>query len=135
MPSKYTTIPETAKLPNKFELSKTSTGTVGILDEDIITVGTVFDSLNFWKKNFCFQVYDKKTCGYITKCPSYGLILKSIFDNDDGVALGSEYSSGFDLPDKVCPKCGEMMRPHHVCTSCGFYRKKEVIVKKEAKKA
>lgn len=34
-----------------------------------------------------------------------------------------------------CPKCGEMMRPHHVCTSCGFYRKKEVIVKKEAKKA
>ena len=29
-----------------------------------------------------------------------------------------------------CPKCGEMMRPHHVCPSCGTYRKKEVLVKK-----
>ena len=28
-----------------------------------------------------------------------------------------------------CPKCGEMMRPHHVCPSCGTYRKKEVLVK------
>ena len=29
-----------------------------------------------------------------------------------------------------CPKGGEMMRPHHVCSSCGTYRKKEVLVKK-----
>ena len=29
----------------------------------------------------------------------------SIFDNDDGEALGATYSSGFDLPDMVCPKC------------------------------
>ena len=33
----------------------------------------------------------------------------SIFDNDDGEALGATYSSGFDLPDKVCPNCGEAM--------------------------
>ena len=30
----------------------------------------------------------------------------SIFDDDSGNALGKEYSSGFDLPDKKCSKCG-----------------------------
>ena len=30
---------------------------------------------------------------------------KSVFEFDDGRALGSEYSSGFDLPDKMCPSC------------------------------
>jgi len=29
----------------------------------------------------------------------------SIFDDEDGNALGATYSSGFDLPDKVCPNC------------------------------
>ena len=29
----------------------------------------------------------------------------SIFDSDDGKPLGAEYSSGFDLPDKMCPNC------------------------------
>lgn len=33
----------------------------------------------------------------------------SIFDSDDGKALGATYSSGFDLPDKMCPKCGERL--------------------------
>ena len=33
----------------------------------------------------------------------------SIFDFEDGKPLGSEYSTGFDLPDKVCPKCGESL--------------------------
>ncbi len=28
-----------------------------------------------------------------------------------------------------CPKCGEMVRPHHVCESCGSYNNKEIIVK------
>ncbi len=31
-----------------------------------------------------------------------------------------------------CPKCGEMMRPHHVCEACGFYNKREVIVTAKA---
>ena len=30
---------------------------------------------------------------------------KSIFTFDDGRSLGSEYSSGYDLPDKECPNC------------------------------
>lgn len=30
-----------------------------------------------------------------------------------------------------CPKCGELVRPHHVCEACGYYNKKEVIVKAE----
>ena len=33
----------------------------------------------------------------------------SIFTFDDGRALGSEYSTGFDLPDKKCPCCGETL--------------------------
>ena len=33
----------------------------------------------------------------------------SIFEDDEGNQLGKTYSSGFDLPDKVCPKCGEKL--------------------------
>lgn len=31
----------------------------------------------------------------------------SIFDDESGKPLGANYSSGFDLPDKTCPNCGE----------------------------
>ena len=33
----------------------------------------------------------------------------SEFETDDGVSLGSIYSSGFDLPDKMCPECNIKM--------------------------
>ena len=33
----------------------------------------------------------------------------SIFKDEDGEDLVKEYSIGFDLPDKFCPKCGEKM--------------------------
>ena len=31
----------------------------------------------------------------------------SIFEDEEGNSLGSKYSSGYDLPDKICPNCGE----------------------------
>ena len=33
----------------------------------------------------------------------------SIFIDENGVPYGKDYSSGFDLPDKICPNCGEKM--------------------------
>lgn len=33
----------------------------------------------------------------------------SIFKDEEGNELGATYSSGFDLPDKVCPNCNEKM--------------------------
>jgi large subunit ribosomal protein L32 len=26
-----------------------------------------------------------------------------------------------------CPNCGELRRPHHVCSHCGFYDGREVV--------
>jgi len=31
----------------------------------------------------------------------------SVFDDEEGNPLGATYSSGFDLPDMMCPNCGE----------------------------
>ncbi|MGN1358772.1 MAG: PolC-type DNA polymerase III [Bacilli bacterium] len=33
----------------------------------------------------------------------------SIFKDENGNELGATYSSGFDLPDKACPNCGESL--------------------------
>jgi len=27
----------------------------------------------------------------------------------------------------TCPNCQEMMQPHHVCPSCGYYKGREVV--------
>ena len=43
----------------------------------------------------------------------------------------------------ICPKCGDPILPHNACTTCGYYKGKEVVhvetkldkkLKKEAKK-
>ena len=31
-----------------------------------------------------------------------------------------------------CPNCGELKRPHNVCTACGQYDGREVVAKKAA---
>lgn len=31
-----------------------------------------------------------------------------------------------------CPNCGELVRPHHVCSSCGHYDGREVVASVEA---
>ncbi len=37
-----------------------------------------------------------------------------------------------DAPELVkCSQCGELKRPHRVCSSCGYYNGRQVI-KKEA---
>ena len=33
----------------------------------------------------------------------------SIFEDDNGNSLGATYSCGFDLPDKICPNCGNSL--------------------------
>ncbi len=33
----------------------------------------------------------------------------------------------------VCPHCHQPVRPHTVCSNCGYYDGKEVIAKKESK--
>ena len=30
-----------------------------------------------------------------------------------------------------CPNCGDLKRPHHICSSCGYYGEKEVILTAE----
>lgn len=31
------------------------------------------------------------------------------------------------IATQSCPKCGDPMRPHHVCPSCGTYRGETVL--------
>ncbi len=31
-----------------------------------------------------------------------------------------------------CPQCGQLMVPHKVCGSCGYYKGREIIKKEEA---
>ena len=30
-----------------------------------------------------------------------------------------------------CDNCGELKLPHHICSACGFYNKKEIVKKTE----
>ncbi|MBQ3267527.1 MAG: 50S ribosomal protein L32 [Atopobiaceae bacterium] len=38
-------------------------------------------------------------------------------------------NSKLDAPSRsLCPQCGAVKLPHHVCPNCGFYKDREVIV-------
>ena len=30
-----------------------------------------------------------------------------------------------------CDNCGELKLPHHICSACGYYNKKEIVRKTE----
>lgn len=33
----------------------------------------------------------------------------------------------------ACPHCGALVRPHHVCRACGYYKGKDILhLKKDA---
>ncbi len=34
-----------------------------------------------------------------------------------------------------CPQCAQPVMPHRVCTSCGYYRGRQVVLVREKKKA
>ncbi|QNT78846.1 50S ribosomal protein L32 [Entomobacter blattae] len=34
-----------------------------------------------------------------------------------------------------CPNCGELMRPHNVCSHCGYYHGREVVASGNQRKA
>lgn len=37
------------------------------------------------------------------------------------------------LPGKsLCPQCGAVKLPHHICQSCGYYKAREIIAGREA---
>jgi len=31
-------------------------------------------------------------------------------------------------PRSICPQCGAAKLPHHVCSNCGYYKGREIIV-------
>ena len=34
------------------------------------------------------------------------------------------------MPVSTCANCGSLAKPHHVCSSCGYYKGKEVMAPK-----
>ena len=42
------------------------------------------------------------------------------------------HHSQFAVNSTECPNCGEFNLPHHICNSCGYYNKKEIIDKTES---
>tara|TARA_Y100000813_G_C24041560_1_gene294831 strand:- start:298 stop:516 length:219 start_codon:yes stop_codon:yes gene_type:complete len=42
------------------------------------------------------------------------------------------HDSQFGTNAVECPNCGELKLAHHVCLSCGYYNKKEIIDKSES---
>ncbi len=43
---------------------------------------------------------------------------------------GMRRSHDFAVPKTVinCSNCGYVVKPHHVCPSCGYYKNREVVV-------
>ena len=42
-----------------------------------------------------------------------------------GMRISKNRYQGISLTK--CPKCGSQILPHHVCSTCGFYKGKKII--------
>lgn len=47
---------------------------------------------------------------------------------------GMRRAHDFATPKTVisCSNCGSVVKPHHVCPSCGYYKGKEIVVAQAA---
>ena len=50
---------------------------------------------------------------------------------------GSHRAAAWKLKNSMqknkCPQCGVAVMPHHICTNCGFYKGKKVMVTRSEK--
>ena len=56
------------------------------------------------------EIIEAKTPLYYMFVDINGEKIYRYFEDEEGNSFGATYSSGYDLPDKECPKCGNKLR-------------------------